>query len=321
MKQKILSILSDHSPEYVTGQALANALNISRQSIWKHIHQLVKEGYPIESIHRKGYRLLSNEEQVTQIALDRLKEKLTWLDQTLFLESVDSTNTYLKHHHHQHQQTLLVADEQTSGRGRLGRVWASAPGQGLWVSLLLRPPIEPSQAAMLTQVAGVAMMKAIKECTGLQVGIKWPNDLLYQDKKLCGILTEMSAELHAVEYVIIGVGVNVNHEDFEPSLKDIATSLKIMTGQAINRMALLYAFLEHFEGLYQAFLIHNDLSHIVEALNTHSTLVGRQINVHHKETVTTCYAMAIDQEGQLLVKHPNGQVEKLYYGEVSVRKV
>ncbi|MCK8059548.1 MULTISPECIES: biotin--[acetyl-CoA-carboxylase] ligase [unclassified Fusibacter] len=318
MKSKILGYLLEHRDSYTTGQELSAICEVSRQSIHKHINSLKEEGYDISSVHRKGYKLTVGS-TISQAALEVLIEEHDFIKKALFFESIPSTNSYLKANSDQMDTAIVVANEQTAGRGRLGRTWVSTPGVGLWQSILLRPSIRPAGASMLTQVAAVAMLEAIEEVLALKVKIKWPNDLLIGEKKVCGILTEMSAELSAVQYVVIGIGLNVNQETFADEISAIATSLRIETGIEVSRFDLLRAFLNRFEAHYAQFLKDLSLKSVVKLINERSVLVSREINVILGEFTRTALAKEINEFGELIITENDGTETTLYYGEVSVR--
>ncbi len=317
MKNKILNILIENTDGYVTGENLAQSLGISRQSVWKHVTALKNSGYQIESEHRLGYRLKldGNLDKASVAILARLSPLF---ETGIFLDSVDSTNRYAKLESKNYQGLLVVADEQQAGRGRLGRVWQSPKGEGLWFSLMLKPDLPSHAAAMLTQIAALAMHRAMLEVTALSTQIKWPNDILYEGKKLCGILTEMTSEISALESVIIGIGVNVNQLAFPEELADIATSLGLVMNKDISRLAILSSFLAHFEPLYQKFLVQQNLAFVETALNAVSSVVGQEIWIIEKDKKTPAKAKFINQKGELIAE-VGGDERALYYGEISIR--
>jgi BirA family biotin operon repressor/biotin-[acetyl-CoA-carboxylase] ligase len=318
VKSKILDYLLKHRDEYTTGQQLSEICEVSRQSIHKHINSLKEEGYIISSIHRKGYKLIEGD-TINQASIDMLVSEYEFLSKGYFFDQINSTNTYLKLNAEVLKSAIVVANEQTAGRGRLGRTWISAPSEGLWQSLLLRPIIKPTEAAMLTQVAGIAMLQAIEEVTKLEVEVKWPNDLMINGKKVCGILTEMSAELGAIQHVIIGIGVNVNQQVFPDVIKQLATSLMIELGNEVDRYTLLCAFIKWFDKCYQQFESDVSLKSITKILNERSNLVGKEINVIVGEKSRVAIAKEINDYGELIVIENDGTEASLYYGEVSVR--
>ncbi len=303
--------------DYVSGEMLSKQYGVSRQSIWKHINALTNEGYLIESVRRKGYKL-TPQADIGKNALARLIYLSPLFDSGDYLTAVDSTNSYAKINAVNFKTALIVTGQQTAGRGRLGRTWLAPADGSLCFSMLLRPNIAPHLAAMLTQVAALAMYRAIEQTTGLNTQIKWPNDIICGNKKVAGILTEMATELNAVEYVVIGIGVNVSTDQFDDSLTKIATSLAAQAGRAVSRLALLEAFVDHFNTLYQQFIKKADLSFIVDDLNALSYIVGHDIWLIDGEQKQAACAKYINPMGELIVE-VDGQEKNLYYGEVSVR--
>ncbi len=315
-KYDILNRLAK-SADYVSGAALSQDFGVSRQSIWKHVNALIEEGYQIESLRRKGYKL-AVAETLGKNAVVRLLKQTTLFERAQYHDQIDSTNSYAKRHAGDLATAIVVAAEQSAGRGRLGRTWQSTAGAGLYFSLLLRPDIAPHLASMLTQLAALAMRRAIEQTHQLKTQIKWPNDIYYKDKKLSGILTEMATEMNAVEYVVVGVGVNLKQLSFEPEIADIATSIAAHSDCNLSRTALLKSFLVEFEVLYNAFLEEQDLAFVVDALNAHSHVVGKNIWLIDGQRRQAAYAKRINEMGELVVEQA-GEERKLYYGEVSVR--
>ena len=210
MKEKILKILHEKRDEYVSGEELARLLSVSRTSIWKHIRQLKKEGYEISAGYRNGYALGSNSKRVLPLEIvnclrtEKIGQKVHYRDE------VNSTNNIAKELANQGEPTgsIVVADNQSAGRGRLARSWVSVPRKSILVSIILRPSFLPHHAPKCTLMAAVAVVKAVQRATGLQCGIKWPNDILLGGKKIAGILTEMNAEIDKINHIVIGVGIN-----------------------------------------------------------------------------------------------------------------
>ncbi len=315
-RQQLLSHLLA-TDDYVSGEYLSNRYGISRQAIWKHVKTLIDEGYLIESVRRKGYRLVEQSD-ISQNSIAQLVARSPLFDEGCFLAAVNSTNTFAKKQAAQLRDALIVTANQTAGRGRLGRSWLSDASGSLCFSMLLRPAIAPHLAAMLTQVAGLAMCRAIALHAELKSEIKWPNDIICNGKKVAGILTEMASELNAVEYVVIGIGINVTTPHFSDELAPIATSMAAHSKQKLSRLALLEHFIAQFSGLYQQFLKTGDLTFIVDDLNRLSQLVGKDIWIIDNQERRSAHAKHINQRGELVVTI-DGVEQNLYYGEVSVR--
>lgn len=322
MKTEILQVLRT-TKDYVSGQELCDRLGVSRTAVWKTINKLKEEGYEIEAIQNKGYRLLSYPDVVTE---SEIKSRLEteWAGNTVvYAEVVDSTNNLAKRLGEEGRPhgTLAIAEEQTAGKGRRGRSWSAPSGLGLWMSLLLRPNLNPACASMLTLVSGLSVTRAIEEVTGLKVQIKWPNDIVYEGKKICGILTEMSAEMEEIHYVVVGIGINVNIEEFSEELKQKATSLKIICGKKIDRVEIVTAFLKYFERDYSKFLKTEDLELLKTDYEDRLVNLNQKVNIldGKKEYIGT--AIGIEKNGGLLVEKEDKSVIAVTSGEVSVRGV
>ena len=254
MKEKILELLKAQQ-DYVSGQDICNQLGVSRTAVWKNINALKEEGYQIDSVNNRGYKLLSEPDVVDEM---RIREYLhtKWLGGTiLYGKEMDSTNTQAKRlgEHDAANGTVVIAERQTAGKGRRGKTWIS-PAGNCYFSILLRPDVVVDRASIITLVSAMALAKAIKQVTSLDTMIKWPNDVIANGKKLCGILTESSTDLEYINYVVVGIGVNANQADFPEEIKDMASSICLETGQKVNRAELLGTFLNVFEEYYELFL-------------------------------------------------------------------
>ncbi|MBN2797061.1 MAG: biotin--[acetyl-CoA-carboxylase] ligase [Clostridia bacterium] len=320
MKTKILKMLKENENKFVSGKAISEALNISRQAVSKHISHLKDEGYHIESISRRGHCYRSDAvELYNQMELTRPTFKSDLGKELIFLETIDSTNEYLKKNAFKLPHgTVVISDEQTKGKGRLGRVWESQSQTGIWMSILLKPEIPPYDAPKITQIAGAAMVLTLR-AFGFDVKIKWPNDLILDKKKVCGVLTEMSAELGEINYVVVGIGVNVHQKNFPDEIRDKATSLSLHTDQMISRKNLILRFFDHFENLYLKFIEEKSLKETIMICKEHSILIGEKVKLITKSSVREVYVEDLDEEGQLVVMNENNEKEKVFYGEVSVR--
>lgn len=238
-----------------------------------------------------------------------------------YFDTIDSTNTYAKAIGDEADNgALVISEEQTGGRGRLGRNFISPKYKGIWMSVILKPDIRPQDAAKLTQVAAASVVSAIKE-QGIDAKVKWPNDILINGKKLCGILTEMKAAPERINYVIVGIGINVNltEDDFNDDLKGIATSLLIEKGIPTDMEKLLASVLNIFEKLYIKFVENNDFKTSLKICADNSALIGQEILIINRNTTVEAKAMGIDEEGQLIVQYADGAYEHLISGEVSIR--
>lgn len=330
MKTKILQALRQDSQAYVSGQQLCEQFGVSRTAVWKAIKQLQEAGYKIEAVRNRGYRLLAAPDILSQSEItSQLHTK--WLGKNIrYFEEVDSTNTAAKRIAEESGSadwhgTVVVAEEQTAGKGRRGRFWSSPRGTGLFFSILLKPQIEPGNASMLTLVKGMATVKGIEQITGLKPQIKWPNDVVLNGKKIVGILTEMSAQIDYVNHIVVGTGINVHQADFPEEIAKTATSLKLELQEAgrsvqISRAGLLGAVLFYFEQYYETYLQTEDLSALQEEYNSMLVNIGKGVRVLDPLGEYEGTALGIDSRGELLVDRGK-EVSKVSSGEVSVRGI
>lgn len=322
MKAEIIKKLKE-TDGYVSGQQLCELLGVSRTAIWKVIAQLREEGYQIEAVRHKGYRLLEVGDVLTEAECkSRLSGRQLGNPVYCFAET-DSTNIQAKllAEKGAPEGTLVIAESQTNGRGRRGCGWVSPPGEGLWFSLVLRPRIVPATAPVLTLVAAMAVAAGIEDVSGLPVGIKWPNDIVLSGKKLVGILTELSAEAGQVHYVVVGVGINVNMSGFAEEIRDTATSLYLESGRRVNRCGLAAVIMKRMEQYYQTYLTTCDLSNLMETYQERLVNRNREVLVLAPGNEHKGICEGIDEYGQLLVRLADGSIEKVMSGEVSVRGV
>lgn len=322
MKSEILSALRD-TEGYISGQELCERFGVSRTAVWKGINQLKNEGYQIEAVQNKGYRLCGYPDSISKIELEsRMHTK--WAGRNLFcLDTVDSTNDYIKKlaEDGAPHGTLAVADYQSGGKGRRGRSWVTPHGTAIAMSILVRPTLAPEKASMMTLVAGMAVARSVKEVTGLDVKIKWPNDVVIDGKKISGTLTEMSMELGAIHYIVIGTGINANVTEFPDEIKDTATSLILEKGEKVDRAAIICAHMEAFEDFYDRFMEYGDMTLLREDYQELLVNQDKVVRVLEPGHEYTGIARGIDEMGQLLVEKEDGSIVKVYAGEVSVRGV
>ena len=332
MKTKILNVLRK-SDGYVSGQALCNMLGVSRTAVWKVINQLKEEGYVIEAVQNKGYHItqypdiLTSSEIMSQLTCVDTGNTTGIIREVVYYDETDSTNNEAKRAAERDNAadgTLYITESQTGGRGRRGRNWVSPAGSGIWMSLLLRPDIAPVNASMLTIVAAMAVQEAIHKVLtedghDAECRIKWPNDIVLNKKKVCGILTEMSAEMDSIHYVVIGIGINVNTTDFDESIKDMATSIYLGTGKKVKRSNIIAAFSHSFKKYYEAFLKTQDLTYIVDRYNELLINKGRTVKAIYANKELVGEALGINKDGELIIKTEDGCETAIRAGEVSVR--
>lgn len=240
----------------------------------------------------------------------------------VYKDEVDSTNTVAKMLAAEgiEDKTIVIADAQTSGKGRRGRSFESKKGQGIYMTIVLRPDILPSKASMITIVAAAAVRKAIHSVTGIDCEIKWPNDIIVNGKKLSGILTEMSTKNNSIEYVLLGIGINVLNDEFADDINDIATSVKIETGMSYKKEEIIIKVLEIFDEMYRVYLTTKDISCIRPEYDKYLVNVGKTVKILSKDNSYEAVAIGIDDDGELIIER-NGKQEKIMSGEVSVRGV
>lgn len=322
MEDKILNKLKN-AEDYISGEALSSSLNVSRAAIWKHIKNLKSKGYLIDGVSNKGYKLISSPDLINKSDVLSLIRTSIVGKNIIYFDDIDSTNIKGKELAQKDIEdgSLIIAEKQTLGNGRFNRTWIS-PNGGLWFSLVLRPNIPPTEAPKITQIAAASIHKTLK---GLNINstIKWPNDILVNDKKLCGILAEMKCDMDQVHYLILGVGINVNINeiDFDENIKSTATSLKIQFNKQFNRNEILAEFLTHFEVLYNKFLTTLDLSETISICRAHSSIFGKKAKLitYNNEEIVTC--VSLSDAGDLIVKDSAGNEKAVLTGEISFNGV
>ncbi len=316
-------MLESHPGEFISGQKICDELGVSRTAVWKHMKDLEEEGYKISSVPRKGYQMLGSASTLTKerilagLKTQQIGQKLSVFSET---PSTQKIAHHLAEDGTQHG-TVVIADEQTNGRGRLGRQWASPKGEGIWMTLILRPDLQIRFTPQLTLLASIAVVKGIQQVTGVECGIKWPNDILFEGKKLVGILTELQAESSNVKAVIIGMGINVNTEQdaFSEDLKSIACSLKTITGKEWDRVIIIQAILKQFEILYQLYL--EDGFNMIKTLwETYALSIGKIIHARiNTGEVIKGLAKGINEDGVLLLEDQAGTCHHIYSADIDLK--
>ncbi|NLM50976.1 MAG: biotin--[acetyl-CoA-carboxylase] ligase [Clostridiaceae bacterium] len=314
MKEKILKILLENKGEFVSGEKLAKESGITRGGVWKAVKALRDEGYEIEAQTRKGYKLSGSSDVISKEEIEKhLKTKFLGKD-IITLKSVDSTNNYLKNLENKRDGLLVVADEQTKGRGRLNRGFYSPKGSGIYMSILLIPKFDPAFVSQITALASVAVLRAVKKYTDGDITIKWVNDLYINGKKFCGILSEANFTMEDfwINYLIVGIGINVKTKDFPKDLKDVAGSLNLN----ISRCELIAQILNEFETLYE------DIGKktYLDDYKKYQNILGKEIKVIKGNQEFFARAVGIDDEARLIIEH-GGMREALSSGEVTIRRV
>ncbi|MDD5879581.1 MAG: biotin--[acetyl-CoA-carboxylase] ligase [Clostridiales bacterium] len=321
MREKILEVILDNEKEFISGEELSKKLGISRTAIWKHIRILRSQGYNIESVNKKGYRLVDEPTDLLnpQNIYRNLKTKFIGKN-VLHFETIDSTNDYAKKIGNELRDgSVIISEEQTKGKGRLGRVWESKAGEGIWMSIILKPNIIPNKAPFITLIAGASIVKALN-ILGVDAKIKWPNDITINNKKLSGILTELSAEIERVNYIVVGIGMNVKDTDFEEELQDKATSL-YKENYNVSRVDIVKEILCQFEKLYLDYIEKDDKKEVLDICRQYSAIINKEIYVIKNDQKELVDCIGINEEGNLIIKNKDGKLEEIMSGEVSIRGV
>jgi BirA family transcriptional regulator, biotin operon repressor / biotin---[acetyl-CoA-carboxylase] ligase len=318
MPVTILSLLKD-ADAFISGQEIGFRLGISRAAVWKRILALRNRGYVIEAVPSKGYCLKSAPDLAEDYLLMQIKSDL-WKN-IIVLDSVESTNNLamsLVTKGEIAPWALLVADHQTRGKGRLGRIWESPAGTNIYMSLIIRPELEPRDTTMLTVLAAVAGAAALQRSCSISVSIKWPNDLVISNKKLGGILTEVRADPDRVALAVIGIGINVNIDKrgLPEIIRDIATSVSIETGKNHSRNEIIIQLLREFE-LWYSILKKEGKEPLLGAWRRNSSTLGRKVNVVMQDVSWSGVAEDIDHNGMLILKLRSGERKTISSGDIS----
>jgi BirA family biotin operon repressor/biotin-[acetyl-CoA-carboxylase] ligase len=336
---KILSALREN-PDGVSGAELAEQLHISRAAVWARIEELRRVGFDISAGPHFGYRIVGEPDalvaddlvaRASRPCVEHLKKKLTGRmpvpliigrDIRVF-EQTTSTNDVIEKLARDgvKEGVVVFAESQTKGRGRLGRKWISPARKGLWFSILLRPDLRPQETTQLTVASATALRRAIQSETGLKPEIKWPNDILIGGKKVAGVLTELSAELDKVRYVILGIGIDVNLDagEFPAELKKIATSLKIETGETVSRAELATSVLRELDFDYSR-ICSGKFAAVADEWEENCTTIGKNVTVQIGERKIRGRAESLDADGALLLRTEHGHLERITGGDVTLEK-
>jgi len=319
MTGNILKFLREK--EYISGEVLAQKLGISRVAVWKQIQRLKDMGYEIIADQNLGYCLISRPDllipQEVQIGLFT-----KYIGKEIYyFPELKSTNIIAKEKASHRaggmdEGTLIIAERQSAGKGRLGREWFS-PAGGIWLSIILFPQLSPSYISRITLITAVAVIKAIKIYTQIESQIKWPNDILINEKKVCGILTEMSAELDIINWVVVGIGINVNidHRKFPEDIQENTISLKETSGKEVLRVKLVQTFLQEFEKYYEK-LKRKEFPSILREWKLYSHTLGKKIRVDMGEKIITGEAIDINESGALILKKEDGELAEIISGTI-----
>lgn len=327
LREKVLEQLK-RTNEHISGQELGSILSVSRTAVWKAISSLKKEGYDIEAVNNKGYKLLEVKDILNEAELrDRLGKNI----HIKYSREIDSTNSWAKRLYESDEikkdiergdYVLLTADSQTEGKGRRGRYWHSKASEGIWMSIVFKKDIRVDRVSMLTLVAAMAVNRAIESVCGLKTLIKWPNDIVYDKKKLCGILTELGADIDGIKYIICGIGLNTNSDGFEKELENIATSIKLTTGKDVLRVALISKIVESFISLCRIFMETADFSKLKSTYEELLINKEKTVKIQDGDREYEAVALGINDMGELVVKRlDDNTIHNIFSGEVSVRGI
>lgn len=318
-QQEILRLFRERGESFLSGEELSRALGVSRSAVWKQIGLMRDKGYRIEAIPSRGYRLLGTPDNLLPQEIQDGLDTRTIGRSIIHFEATDSTN--LRAHDLGEQGaadgTVVIADQQSSGKGRMGRQWASPPEVNLYASVLLRPPLLPRAAPQLTFLSAVAVARAVAAIGVPAPRVKWPNDVLIGGRKVAGLLNEMSAETERIHYVILGIGVNLNmrRDQFPADLNYPATSVAIEKGETVNRTLFAQLLLQHLDTLYHRYL-DEGFSSILREWENLFDLKGRRVSVDFQDRLLFGHVEGLDSDGALLLRLDGGGLERVLAGDV-----
>lgn len=321
--EQVLRLLRRHPSGFVSGEGIARHLKVTRTAVWKRVQHLRAAGYEIKASRRLGYHLVQAPDLLTpEEVLPGLKTR-TFGRKVHYFPALPSTNTeaYQLALQGGREGEIVIAECQRKGRGRIGRPWFSPAFVNLYLSVILRPPISPHHASLITFVAAVATAEAVERFSGMKPSIKWPNDILVKGRKLAGLLNEIHSEADRIHFVILGIGINLNVDEnmFPRKIRSLATSLKREMGQAISRKAFLQILLEELEHWYEIFL-RKGSSPILKAWRARARIAGKQVKISSFDEVFVGRAVDVDSEGALLVQMRDGKQKRIVAGDVEYTK-
>ena len=322
---EILSAMRRAGEGGTSGAELAQKLGVTRAAIWARIEELRTLGYEIEASPHHGYKLIGTPDRLhADDLLSRLggATRVVGRDIRVFQETTSTNDVVEKLARDGVKEGVVVlAEAQTKGRGRLGRKWLSAAGQGLWLSVLLRPALRPQAATQVPILAATAVSRAIHQQTGLTPAIKWPNDILLNGRKAVGILTELHGELDRIGYLIVGIGVDVNliQADFPPDLRRIATSLRQELGSPVDRAELAAALVRELDADYQR-VCTGQFAALAGEWADQCVTLGKTVRIQIADRVVQGRAEALDEDGALLVRTEHGRLERIVGGDVTLER-
>ena len=318
MLDKILDMLKEEDG-FISGEQMADVLNVSRNTICKYIAKLRKMGYDISSSTNKGYRLKLENNKFNKLELSKKIKTKNFVKNIYFFEDLDSTNEYAKTLADKLEDgDIVVCNNQTNGKGRLDRSWHGSKDKNIYMSLILKPNLELMNVWQITLLSGLLICQTIENILGIKAYIKWPNDIIINSKKVCGILTEVSAQIDRLKYIILGIGINVNEDIFDDSIKDKASSLYLEYGKEIDRNEFLALFLQNFEEIYFEYLENRDFKPYLEKYKSICINIGKEARIFSNNKVIDGKILDISDLGHLIVENEDGN-NIILSGEVSIR--
>lgn len=323
IRKKLIEAFTNNENEYLSGQKLADMAGCSRTAVWKQIEELRKEGFQFQAVRRKGYKIVSVPTAMTADKITLGLQTEIFGRNLYYYDSVESTQKIASKLANEaaEEGTVVIAEEQTAGRGRMNRKWHSPKHTGIWMSILLRPKIPIPKAPQLTLITAVGVVQAIEEATELFPQIKWPNDIMVNGKKITGILTELQAEADSIHSVIIGIGMNVNtlEADFPEEIRRTASSLSIEAGRTIGREELIRTILEKLEKLYFLYLTKGFLP-IKLMWESYAISIGKQIIARTITGEISGKAIGITEDGVLLIEDSAGVIHHIYSADINMNE-
>ncbi|MFQ5952460.1 MAG: biotin--[acetyl-CoA-carboxylase] ligase [Candidatus Omnitrophota bacterium] len=316
IKAKLLKIFRKESGTFVSGEDISEKMGVSRASVWKYINKLRGDGYVVDAVPHLGYRITSVPDKLFAHEIDyNLKTKIIGKRDIYHYENIKSTNdkAYELAENGEPEGAIVVAESQEQGKGRMGRKWVSPKTGGIYMSLILRPDVETDEIPTLTLIAAISAARAINKMCPLEAKIKWPNDIIIKSKKLGGILTEIKAQPDRVDFLILGIGINVNTPSSK--LPSVGTSLKNECSRDVDRVELVRRFLENFEKDYLKFKKKGFLS-LRDECKSYSSVLGKHVKVTEHHKVLEGKAVDIDEKGALIIKLSNGSKQRIFSGDV-----
>lgn len=318
-RNKLIKLLAENDSDYISGQRLSDELQISRAAIWKHMKKLEEDGYKIEAKTKKGYKIIEFPAKTSENTL-QWGLHTNWLGEKIIHKTTVTSTQHVAHQLAREgapHGTVIIADEQTEGKGRMNRAWYSSKNKGVWMSIILRPEILPYLAPQLTLLTATVIAEVLDKHLGVTPQIKWPNDLLINQKKAAGILTEMQAEQDRIQYIVIGMGINVNHtmHDIPDELRNKATSLYIATKQERSIKDLIQHILQKFETAYDNYL-DKGFTDAKKSWESFGFKIGQEIKINTLKKSWTAEFNGIAEDGALLIENKDGGLQKMYSAEI-----